>query len=312
MSPSAADVLNVARSYLGVAEDPPHSNDTVIGEKFGWNGVPWCAESVSVWEREAGVPFTGSASCSVLVGRYQDGTNGTWGVDPQPGDEGFLGTRGQDHTFLIEANNGDGTVTTIEGNWGDKVTRVRRTISSIFGFGRPRYDDAAAPDLPPPSSTGGRPILRQGNVSASVGTVQTFLNAFDSAGLTVDNDFGPATDAAVRAWQSKRSLTVDGEVGPQTWADFDATIAYVTALAQPNPQPSIPTFPGTTRLGSRGDAVTAVQSRLRDRGWKIGVDGVFGHETDAIVRQFQGEKSLTVDGIAGPATWVALWSSPIT
>src|SRR4051812_17764387 len=113
---SSADVLNVARSYLGVAENPAHSNRTIIGEKFGWNGVAWCAESVTVWQHEAGnSAFNGSASCSVLVGRYRDGSNGTWGVDPEPGDEGFLGSSGGDHTFLIESNNGNGTVTTIEG-----------------------------------------------------------------------------------------------------------------------------------------------------------------------------------------------------
>lgn len=299
---SAADVLNVARSYLGVAENPAHSNMTIIGEKFGWNGVPWCAESVSVWQHEAGnAPFQGSASCSVLVGRYRNGTNGTWGVSPEPGDEGFLGASGGDHTFLIEANNGDGTVTTIEGNWGDKVTRVRRAITSIYGFGRPFYGIG--------SVTGGRPVLRVGSTGQAVKEWQTCVGAATGTALVIDGDFGPATESATKTFQTQMSLTADGVVGPDTYAAMDRVLAYVVGLPKDG---SVPPFPGETRKGSKGDAVRQVQQRLKDRGWAIGVDGDFGTQTDTTVRAFQSEKHLGVDGIVGQVTWNALWSAPVT
>lgn len=320
MSPSVADALNVARSLIGVCEVPPGSNCSPITDWFGpvggMNCYAWCAADVSYVLDHAGVPYTRQASCWFAIQRFKDGTNGEWlgkiGPDEvRPGDQGFLGSVGQDHTFLIEAVDGVDVIT-LEGNWGNCDRRMRRSIASIYGFGRPSYDGSIAPDVPPPSATSGRAVLRQGNVGVPVGDVQRFLNAFDNAGLQVDDDFGAATDAAVRAWQSKRGLTVDGEVGPQTWADFDAVVAYVTALAQSQPVDTIPTFPGTVRLGSRGDAVRQVQQRLRDRGWTISVDGGFGHETDSRVRQFQADKGLVADGIAGPATWVALWTSPVT
>lgn len=318
---SAADVLNVARSYLGVHEDPPHSNDTIIGEKFGWNGVAWCAEGVSVDESEAGVPFNGSASCSTLVARYQSGENGVWLGKPdisevRPGDEGFLGTRGQDHTWLLESVDVDARlVHCIDDNWADQSMRVTRPYdsASIYGFGRPNYDVGSDPALPPPSATAGRPILRNGNTGSAVSDVQRFLNGFNSAGLTVDDDFGDQTEAAVKAWQTKRGLTVDGEVGPETWHDFDMTVAFVTAVAAGHDVAQIPTFPGTVNLNSPNhDAVRQVQQRLADRGWTIGVDGGFGKQTLAVVEAFQREKGLTVDGVAGPATWNALWTSPVT
>jgi murein L,D-transpeptidase YcbB/YkuD len=43
-------------------------------------------------------------------------------------------------------------------------------------------------------------------------------NSRNSGPLVVDGDFGAATDAAVKAFQDARGLTVDGIVGPETWA----------------------------------------------------------------------------------------------
>lgn len=79
------------------------------------------------------------------------------------------------------------------------------------------------------------------------------------------------------------------------------------------PAPALPAFPGTTRRSSRVSGATrAFQSRLKARGWQISVDGIHGNDTDAVIRAFQREKRLTPDGIGGPATWAALWRSPIT
>lgn len=78
------------------------------------------------------------------------------------------------------------------------------------------------------------------------------------------------------------------------------------------PHPSAPPFPGTTRRGSRGPAVQQVQQRLHDRGWNLAVDGIFGPNTETVVRKFQAEKHIGVDGIVGPVTWNTLWTAPIT
>ncbi|HWI04785.1 MAG TPA: peptidoglycan-binding domain-containing protein, partial [Acidimicrobiales bacterium] len=74
----------------------------------------------------------------------------------------------------------------------------------------------------------------------------------------------------------------------------------------------VPPFPGLTQLGSSGDAVRQVQQRLADRGWNIAVTGEFDLETDRIVRSFQTDKNLEVDGQVGPITWSTMWTSPIT
>lgn len=56
----------------------------------------------------------------------------------------------------------------------------------------------------------------------------------------------------------------------------------------------------------RGDDVRAVQQALRVAGRVVAVDGVFGPDTQAAVKQFQEERGLRVDGIVGPATRAAL------
>lgn len=61
-------------------------------------------------------------------------------------------------------------------------------------------------EFPPP------PTLKRGGHSPAVAELQRLL------GLVADGIFGPATEAAVVAFQLSRGLKDDGVVGPQTWA----------------------------------------------------------------------------------------------
>ena len=55
-----------------------------------------------------------------------------------------------------------------------------------------------------------------------------------------------------------------------------------------------------------GDDVRALQQALVGAGANLAVDGVFGPQTDAAVRQFQQQQGLAVDGVVGTATRSAL------
>lgn len=63
----------------------------------------------------------------------------------------------------------------------------------------------------------GTRTLKQGCKGNDVKELQRALNAH-GAKLTVDGDFGPRTESAVKAFQRSHKLTVDGKVGPQTRA----------------------------------------------------------------------------------------------
>ena len=64
------------------------------------------------------------------------------------------------------------------------------------------------------------PILRLNNESGYVRTLQILLNKYNNARLAEDGAFGPATLAAVKAYQKSRGLEVDGIVGAKTWAQL--------------------------------------------------------------------------------------------
>lgn len=78
------------------------------------------------------------------------------------------------------------------------------------------------------------------------------------------------------------------------------------------PAPSVPHFPGVLGIGSTGDGVKQMQQRLKDRGWKISVDGSYGPGTAQIVAAFQADKHMKADGVCGSITWNALFVAPVT
>jgi len=59
---------------------------------------------------------------------------------------------------------------------------------------------------------------------------------------------------------------------------------------------------GYYELGDTGEAVKTLQGNLVELGYKLDVDGSYGPGTEAIVKQFQTDNALLVDGIAGPKT----------
>jgi len=99
------------------------------------------------------------------------------------------------------------------------------------------------------------------------------------------------------------------------WPEGDPRYAAVIAKIQagstpPTSVPSTPGNDGDLEVGSTGQPVSQLQAGLNRvfPGYStLDVDGVFGEETGAVVKEFQRRTSgLTVDGIVGPATKLAL------
>ena len=142
------------------------------------------------------------------------------------------------------------------------------------------------------------PVVQNGSQGHPIRTLQFLLRAHGH-NLTVDGMFGPATEAAVKAFQTSKGMTADGILSGQTWS---------TLIIQ-------------VKKGSSGDAVRGVQEEFQFRAGEPGqglkVDGIFGPQTDGTVRGFQHALSLdipavVVDGIVGPVTWQALVSGMLS
>jgi peptidoglycan hydrolase-like protein with peptidoglycan-binding domain len=63
----------------------------------------------------------------------------------------------------------------------------------------------------------------------------------------------------------------------------------------------------TLAKGATGERVVELQTLLRQRiNFDLAVDGIFGDETESIVKAVQLTTFLAQDGIVGPLTWAAL------
>ncbi|MFG2036575.1 peptidoglycan-binding protein [Dactylosporangium sp. NPDC048998] len=295
-------MLTEARKLLGLGENPPGSNHNLVTTWYGFDG-PWCDMSVSYIANQSGNLSAVLGKFAYTVAHAQAFSNaGRWhyGIGGiRPGDIVFFDWGGSgsisaiDHVGIVEAVNSNGSIVTLEGNTSDMFLRRVRS-SCIVGYGRPAYGDAS----PMPSTDG---MLRVGSTGNAVKQLQTNLNTVMKSGLVVDGQFGPATQTALKAFQTKYGLEVDGIYGPKSAAVMKAALAGKTTPVKPVPKP--PT--GTLVVdGIYGPATTAaLQRSLNSHGASLVVDGAMGPLTNRALQKYLG---VTQDGIVGPATVKAL------
>lgn len=139
-------------------------------------------------------------------------------------------------------------------------------------------------------------LIRQGDRSEQVADVQARLRAL---GLPVEDEagvFGDSTRHAVRTFQQRRAILVDGIVGPNTWTEL---VEASWRLGDRSLYLKHPPF--------RGDDVSLLQKRLNALGFDSGrEDGIFGADTARGVKEFQKEYGVAEDGIWGPRSQSAL------
>lgn len=142
--------------------------------------------------------------------------------------------------------------------------------------------------------------LRSGATGSAVAEVRRMLA---SIGLLDNTDadradvFDDATELAVRHFQQRRGISVDGQVGAETYTALTGAHWRLgdRVLAHEAGQPLV------------GDDVAELQTKLMELGYHLTrADGVFGLATAEALRRFQREYGLVPDGICGPGTLRAL------
>lgn len=168
---SGSEIVRIAESQLGTAESPPGSNCNPYGPC-----VEWCSLFVAwVWER-AGVPLRGGTAPFAYSGTIYEWAKAHEGspfavkapgdpplsrpeakgarvlppgATPAPGDAVLYGAgpKESDHVGIVERVFPGGQITTIDGNFGDRVARSGPFLPSeavrygmpapIFGYAQP-------------------------------------------------------------------------------------------------------------------------------------------------------------------------------
>lgn len=236
---TAALIIEVAKKEIGTVEGPK-DNETKYGAFTKANFLPWCGSFVMWCANQAGVkvPNTVSTVAGAAAFKKQDRWTDADEAYPKPGDIAYFDFPGDgvdriSHVGIVVKDNGDGTVTCIEGNTtkarkgdqrnGGEVCEQTRAYKknpkklavSIVGFGRPKYHDAdddadkpAAPkDIPPFPGK-----IVPGDSGDHVKMVQKAL------GIEEDGVFGLATKKVVIAFQKDQGFKdCTGTIGPKTW-----------------------------------------------------------------------------------------------
>ena len=148
-------------------------------------------------------------------------------------------------------------------------------------------------------------LLQRGSSGPDVALVQTWLNGVRDActwygELKADGKFGISTENAVKEFQLKNKMNVDGKVGANTWNVLYTRYTAKHGLHVP--------YPGIAlRSGSSGGTVRLVQQKLNSLGERLTADGRFGAATAAAVQRFQRRNGLTADGVVGEGTWAKMF-----
>ncbi|MEO3867790.1 CHAP domain-containing protein [Nonomuraea sp. B12E4] len=159
---TAAQVLALARSQIGTSEDAdgggtkyqkwyaasPRAEETVArdgGTTAGYLNAAWCSMFVSWVGDHIGAPSLVGWDAYTVAHAEWFAANNRFGDKPKPGAVVFFswsGSKNMDdiqHVGFVVKDNGDGTISTIEGNTRGQVAARVRPKSQVVGYGYPDY-----------------------------------------------------------------------------------------------------------------------------------------------------------------------------
>ncbi|WP_418667119.1 peptidoglycan-binding protein [Allofournierella sp.] len=266
--------------------------------------------------------------------------NGYPGTPLRNGSRGDSVRKVQFWLRIVASNYSSITAPAVDGIFGSGTEAAVRAFQREFGLTADGvvgpatwqkmyeiYGDVTNQLLAPnqrPGTYPGSP-LRQGSTGRAVREAQYYLvlaSAYYSSipRINIDGEYGPATAAAVRAFQALFGLTQDGVIGPATWAalyEQSQKLRSQDGLLQ-----AYDLLPWPGKDVQRGDESTDVaylQYLLQYIGYFYdpvqdpgGVDGVFGPLTEDSLKSYQQEFNLPVTGIADEFTWNALTATFIS
>lgn len=159
-------------------------------------------------------------------------------------------------------------------------------------------------------------VLKEGDEGIDVRSLQYYLDViayFTDAvpDIAQDGYFGPATTAAVKAFQTLAGLPADGIVGRQTWQRIQQAYQMIlNTLPAGINENNAGIYPGYfLSLGMENQDVRNLQTYLRGIADYTGaippieITGIFDEPTRDVVAALQAQNGFPANGNVGPATW---------
>ena len=148
-------------------------------------------------------------------------------------------------------------------------------------------------------------LVKEGVRGDDVRRVQILLISGGYLKGEADGVCGKDTVAAIKAFQEKAGIAVDGVCGQATFELLEK-MAKETEAAEAAKGEEVP-IGGVVKMGHRGPGVRYVQELLIAKGYLSGeADGVCGSRTAGAIARFQKERELVADGVCGAVTYAAL------
>ncbi len=219
--------------------------------------------------------------------------------------DGDFGAATETAVKAFQAQNG----LTVDGKAGTA------TLNKLYSASARRAPSTTATNTPRATAT---PFTsyKHGDTGSEVKRMQQRLKELGYLQGKADGDFGDATEAAVRYFQQRNGLTVDGKAGKKTLdklypSSAKAAVATPTPTAKATATPKAENLDYYLQNGASGTKVRTLQNRLIELGWLDGTaDGKYGNATEYAVKAFQKRySSLWDDGVAGPDTLKQLYGA---
>lgn len=209
-------VIELARSQIGVTENPKNSNKQKYGQWYGANGAKWCVIFVDWVFNFAGEPLPyKTASCGALHAWYQANRTEQLHSTPEAGDIvlydwghcGIVTEVGKTTIKAVEGNT-SATIVGSQDNGGGVYERTRDR-SKVTVYIRPYKEEKTVTVV--------LSVLRKGSKGDEVKTLQILLNGYGYSCGKADGDFGSKTETALIKYQKAKKLGADGVCGQATW-----------------------------------------------------------------------------------------------
>lgn len=296
-------------------------------------------KAVEIFQQEQGLTadgVVGQATWEALYAAWldvQSDLGGTaWpGIVLRRGDTG-MEVRLVQYWLRIAADNYSAlSAVSVDGNFGASTEKAVTGFQSLFGLtadglvGRATWNKlnevslAVTNEIVGPNAIPGQftTTVREGSRGTTVRAVQFYLRRLaayysDIPTVTVDGIFGSATTKAVKAWQARAGLTVDGVVGRLTWNSLYSAAQNLDTSGPVVRTSSLPAPAATLQTGDTGPSVLRLDRLLLFLGqWLPEINflgstapsDVFDDDLAMTVRSAQRYFALPETGRVNSADW---------